>query len=103
MRRCSSGRAIMSMVFEPISDIKRPRERDGGRHLSITLLWPDQPGKKPAGNRTRLMTKSRNRTFGRTAGALIAMSLAGAFGAAAPAVAPPHLRWRWLHLVLTPK
>jgi hypothetical protein len=49
------------------------------------------------------MTKSQNRTFGRAAGALIAMSLAGALGAAAPAVATPNYDGLWSVVIVTEK
>jgi hypothetical protein len=49
------------------------------------------------------MTKSQNRAFGRAAGALIAMSLAGAWGAAAPAVATPNYDGLWSVMIVTEK
>ena len=49
------------------------------------------------------MTKSQNRTFGRPAWALFAMSLAGALGAAAPAVATPNYDGLWSVMIVTEK
>jgi hypothetical protein len=49
------------------------------------------------------MTKSQNRTFNRSALALIAISFAGALGAATPAVATPNYDGLWSVVIVTEK
>jgi hypothetical protein len=49
------------------------------------------------------MTKSQNRNFNRAALALIAVSFAGALGAAAPAAATPNYDGLWSVVIVTEK
>src|SRR5437879_13104927 len=51
----------------------------------------------------RPMTKSLNRNFNRAALALIAVSFAGALGAAAPAAATPNYDGLWSVVIVTEK
>src|SRR5580692_815274 len=49
------------------------------------------------------MTKSQNRSFNRAALALLAVSFAGALGAAAPAAATPNYDGLWSVVIVTEK